>query len=729
MLEDEINAYHLIITDLEAPRIANKQAISEGNWYPIEKEKYCISYEELKNFLRSKNFSYSDEIINSLVKKGFLIQLPCDKDGCVCLRSLHMDILIRSSHITTLHGNPPYLLSYKFAIARLKVPVKQDRTIIPGENDPAWNKLQSSILSFFNGHKELADKYTSILRKYLSRRQTGLDSFQAYVLSEMLSSNKNTYAIVAPTGSGKTEIYLFYSLAMVMKWRLLEGEDNNRRKVILVYPRKALTIDQAYRIIELLSIANKLLKEAYNNSITYGIRDRDTPKQFSGYQQRSSMYVKRGDPFRGVVCPSCPKGQLAYDDETSVVCKACNEKYYFIKTVRRTVPEADIIATNPWALETRLLDSAAEDVNAETLSDAALLVFDEAHEYTGVSGGILATLIDILRKINNHKDVKLVFSSATIPDPDDFISKLSGDNNCEVFDFNKQVAEGKLQVKGERLVILANFMMNPRYSWNTYCQLWSVLMAFLSYAYKQRGIQQPQSLLFINNIKELRRVRSGYTENLRLGEPKDHLSDNLDPLDPYCYWHYLPANSVDQIRKRALRGELFDELKDLLIEMHSEVSKEDREIIAMRLRSGEGLVALSTSSLELGVDYDGVGFVLNAGLDNPISLVQRIGRGGRSDKTMRTVLGIILARAIPTEMLKTYEKNFMQAVATMSIEGYKLLITKDNPQIIKRGILIESIAQLAKKGRDTYASKDSKGPIKDLETLQSLIEDIIGEIS
>jgi DEAD/DEAH box helicase domain-containing protein len=725
MSEDEVKAYHAIITELEAPVIAGEQNIQEGGWLLIVNHEYYIPRDRLRSFLEKKNFSNPDKIIDALVNKGFLVMLPCSKDDCPGFRSLHMDILVRSSQITTLHGNPPYLLSYKFAITRLKVPIKEDRVIIPSVNNPLWNELQSAILYFFNNDRRLADVYANILKKYLSRRGTGLDGFQAYVLRKMLSSDKSTYAIVAPTGSGKTEIYLFYSLAMVMKWRLLEND--RRKKILLVYPRKALTVDQAYRIIELLSIANDELAHT-KYQITFGIRDGDTPLGITANQSRDTRLVKIGELFRGVACPHCGKGLLAYESINSVICKYCNKKFDFIKTVRRTVAQADIVATNPWALETRLLDSAAEDVGARTLSDIALAVFDEAHEYTGVSGGILATLLDVLRGISDQKDVNLVFSSATIPDPRDFIVKLSGDDSCEIFNFNNEVAGGRLQIKGERLVILAHFMMNPRYSWNTYCQLWSVLMAFLSYAYKLLGLPQPQSILFINNIKELRRAKSGYIENLRLGEPKDHLIDSLDPLDPYCYCHYLPINSAKQIRERALRGELFNELKDLVVEIHSEVPRESREKVAARLRGGEGLVALSTSSLELGVDYDGVGFVLNSGLDNPITLVQRIGRGGRGDKTMRTVLGIVLARALPTEMLKTYEESFMKAVATMSISGYKLFITKDNPQVIKRGILIESMAKLAKKGKDTYASGASKGPIRDSETLQSFIKYILGEI-
>jgi len=337
----------------------------------------------------------------------------------------------------------------------------------------------------------------------------------------------------------------------------------------------------------------------------------------------------------------------------------------------------------------------------------------------------MASLIDVMRSINNYGHLEIVFSSATVPDPQDFFLKLSGDNTCRVYDFQDLVIKRKIvNIVGERLIILGYFAMNPQYSWVTYCQLWAVLMAFLSYAYKLREMWQLQSVLFVNNLKELRRIRSGYEESLRLGEPKDHLKEDLESLDPYCYWHYLPVAVRRNISQ--LEGEkLFNELNYRVAEVHSEAPKEEKESTVSRLRGGDGLVALSTSSLELGVDYDGVGFILNVGLDNPISLIQRVGRGGRSDRTLRTVLGLFLVRALPTEMLKTYDENFMRALATTSFEGYKLLITRDNPQIVKRRILIEAVAKLAKKNLETYAS--GRG-IQSLEALRSLIENVLGEI-
>lgn len=715
---DYVRAYHLIVEE-EARILSNEQRIEEGRWYSVTNLKYYIERDQLKELLKKKGYSNPDEVINFLINRGFLVQLPeSPEDGeSHRLRSLHMDILVRSSQITTEHGRPPYLLSSKFTLSKLKVPAREDRTIIPtlGAGFPA-DSLWSAVLSFFKGDQQLAETYVNIMKDYLGH--SGLDSFQTHVLYSMLTSETNTHAIIAPTGSGKTEIYLFYLLAKLMKWRILEKDA--RKKALLVYPRKALTVDQAYRIVKLLSKANRQLNRI-NVNLTFAIRDGETP--------RKREQVEDGTLFRGVNCPIC-NNQLIYSKKSGkerpvVRCKQCGREYSFIKVVRDEVAEADIIATNPWALEVRLLDNSTYDVNANAISNVGLLVFDEVHEYTGLSGGIMASLIDVMRSINNYGHLEIVFSSATVPDPQDFILKLSGDNTCRVYDFQDLVIKRKIvNIVGERLIILGYFAMNPQYSWVTYCQLWAVLMAFLSYAYKLREMWQPQSVLFVNNLKELRRIRSGYEESLRLGEPKDHLKEDLESLDPYCYWHYLPVAVRRNISQ--LEGEkLFNELNYRVAEVHSEAPKEEKESTVSRLRRGDGLVALSTSSLELGVDYDGVGFILNVGLDNPISLIQRVGRGGRSDRTLRTVLGLFLVRALPTEMLKTYDENFMRALATTSFEGYKLLITRDNPQIVKRRILIEAVAKLAKKNLETYAS--GRG-IQSLEALRSLIENVLGEI-
>jgi len=280
-------------------------------------------------------------------------------------------------------------------------------------------------------------------------------------------------------------------------------------------------------------------------------------------------------------------------------------------------------------------------------------------------------------------------------------------------------------------VILGLFSMKPQYSWNTYCQLWAVLMTFLSYCYDERRkyfaeVPSLQSVIFVNNIKELRRLRSGYLNNLSLGEPGDHLDPQRvsDPLDPFCYWHYAPASARDRLKQMAESGELQKHLVQRLAEMYSELSKEERASAVARLKSQEGLTVLSTSSLEIGVDYEGVTFILNAGLDNPISLIQRIGRGGRSDKVLRTVTGIVLSRPIITEAFLFFSEDYRESLASLSIANskYKLRVTTENPRILERGMMMKSVSKLALEGEKTYASKTS---ITDEQELISFLEKML----
>uniref|UniRef100_A0A7C4S9E0 DEAD/DEAH box helicase n=1 Tax=Geoglobus ahangari TaxID=113653 RepID=A0A7C4S9E0_9EURY len=711
-IEKLIRAYHLIV-EKEASIIAGSN-IREGEWYSVNDPRYYLERDELKKFLRSQNFGDPDKIIEDLIKQGFLIYLSDNFRSAETnkLRSLHMDVLVRSSQITTQHGRPPYILSCKFTIKKSRIPFREDRKIIPNEtSDDVSKSLWNTIFSFFNGRADLANTYISIMKDYL--KNSGLDAYQAGVLRKILLSEKNTHAIIAPTGAGKTEIYLFYLLATLMKLRILEKDE---RKALLIYPRRSLALDQAYRLIKLLSIANDRLKK-YNSILTFAIRDGDTLRHLKDAK----------GSFRGIICPHCEKGPLVYGKGGEIVCDGCKKEYRFIKTIRGETGKADIIATNPWALEIRLIDSALGDVDIKALSNLHLMLFDEAHEYRGLSGGILGScILDIIKE--NNPNLKLVFSSATIPNARSFISKLSGDSNCEIYNFEDIIDLIGNGISGEKLVILSYLTINPNYSWNTYCQLWAVFMAFIAYAYKRRELKQPQSLVFINNIRELRRAHSGYIENIRLGEPKDHLSDGIESRDPYCYWHYLPSEQREEVYQSARSRKLYEELEKKVYEMHSQLPREEREEVIRRLRQEDGLVVFSTSSLELGVDYDGVSFILNSGLDNPISLIQRIGRGGRNYKTLNTVLGLILIRAIPTEILRIYDQNFIRALSEMSSEDYSLFVTRDNPQILKRAMLIESLSKLAMKGLPTYASKGSKGPIKDLDTLQSLIKDIVEEI-
>ncbi len=78
---------------------------------------------------------------------------------------------------------------------------------------------------------------------------------------------------------------------------------------------------------------------------------------------------------------------------------------------------------------------------------------------------------------------------------------------------------------------------------------------------------------------------------------------------------------------------------------NADIDRDERIEKEEVLRQGNFRVVLSTSTLELGVDLPNVGFILQLGV--PIqgdSIIQRFGRGGRSNDTFRISLGILVAK-------------------------------------------------------------------------------------
>ncbi|MEM0236131.1 DEAD/DEAH box helicase [Thermofilum sp.] len=731
LMPDEklIQAYHQIITRLEIPRVvASGEQVKEGKWYVISNISYSITKDEILELLRGEFSGEASQIFEELVKRGFLIPLSGSSalDGVEEYRSLHMDVLIRSSEIRTAYDSSRYLLSSKLAYQFVPTPTELDRRISLGmpalEGGPlsaAQRDLEEAVNLFFEGHRDLVDSYKRIVGQFVQ----GLDAYQALSLADLLRSNKSVHVLVAPTGSGKTEIFLLYALAWLMRQRYLQRDQG---RVLLLYPRKALTADQASRIIKLLHISSE-----NKHRFTFAIRDGDTPR-------RNDLWGKEDLRFRGVECPKCGGELVVRGPNDGIVCKKCREKYDFVMVTREQAATADVIATNPWALEVRLLDSNKDDVNVETIGEVGLVIIDEAHEYKGIGGGLFRALLDVIRYVKRvsrtGENLRIILSSATIPQPSDFASKLTGasEKELQVIGYDDVRARyGEGAISGRRLVLLGLFSMSPQFSWNTYCQLWLVLTTFLSSCYElRRGIfsRTPsiQSVLFVNNIRELKRVRSGFLNNLTLGEPKDHLNPQIPAIDPFCYWHYIPSRYREEVRKKVEQQQMRGVLENKLAIMLSELDISERTQNISRLRRGESLAVLSTSSLELGVDYRSVMFILNSGLDNPISLVQRIGRGGRGAETLRTVLGIVLARASIIDTYLLYDRAYSESLLSLRPSAsYKLLVTRNNPQVEERARLIKAVASLALEGKRTYASqKPLRSESEVVNFLRSICEKI-----
>lgn len=718
---DLIRAYHNLIKR-EYRKIVDPNTKALRPY--LDPKDSMLSLEEIKRITKE------DKHLQRLRDLGFLVKL--DEDH---YRSLHMDVAIRSATLKTYYLGLDYIISPRLNIYEIPIPSERDRTLKARISKNLYeSELYRRIEGFFND-PEISEIYREIIDRYFAffAPTGGLDVFQVLALITMLKENerykKKSYIVSAPTGAGKTEVFLLYSLAKVLRDKA-QGTSSN---VLLVYPRKALAIDQAGRVMKLLYLTNEILEEYDKKDlrITFGIRDGETPRRYKLVETMRSEIPY----FRGLNCPLCRENSgLLYKlkkRRITVECEKGEHKFNFVRPTRESLGESppDFLLSNMWAVEWRLVETKEKqnDINVDYFENLSLLVVDEAHEYNGLSGGLVSALLRNIVETSSKPDFEIILSSATLPNPESFGKKLTGMDDIVNIDFNRVIKD--INFEGTRLVLMGVYDILPMYSWNTYSQLWAILMAFLNYVYTvQNKGYTPQSIIFIQNIKEIRRALRGVEESISLGEPKDHIITISDPFDPYSYAHYIEDSDFKEslIEKLKTEGKL-KELENKIQEMHSEVSVNKRREVISELnketRSNIGAV-FSTSTLEVGVDYSNVSFILNCGVDSPISLRQRIGRGGRGPNTLKTVLGIILTKKVPSETFLIHDINIWEKLDPLGgYFGEELLVSFENPQILTRYALTKALIKMAKMGQETYSS--GRKTINNKQRLSEFLDNLL----
>jgi len=729
---DLTRCYHELISrefKLATSNIVEKEGYMHGTILSPNKIN-VLSKNDIVKLFDKLNGGYGEKCFNELSNMGFIVKLGDNK-----FRSLHMDVALRSAFLRTAYDYVPYLVSPRIGLYRFSVPSKSDRIIIvgkrkyPHENfEIIANFLNNSIDAFF-GNENGAKLYKEFLMEHF--KNGGLDAFQAWALATLLRDNnkiRQSHILTAPTGAGKTEIFVLYTIAKMVRSKF----NNTNENAVLVYPRKALAIDQTSRLILLIRELNKVA-EKHNITLTVGIRDGETPKwKKGGYvisKNNKDHIVEDGESFKGMVGLN-EKPFLYRIKDSKLKVEYDGDILEFIRVTRKDMYTSppDILVTNMWTLERRLLDDInKKDINVGYFSNTGLLVVDETHEYTGLSGGMVSSLLNVVFKVSEISDFEIILASATLPHSEKFgekfLPKKSSVNRIDFFEItNKLKNDLGVEFTGERLVLMGIYDLMPKYSWSSYVQLWSTYMAFLQFAYTHdKKPYKPKTLVFIENIKEIRRARRGVEEGVSLGEPKDHLIK--PPTDLYSYAHYSDDHKfINHIYNKIVnRKEPLVEINRRVYEMHSLLPPKDRKEVIEKLKKEDSdmAVVLTTSSLELGVDYGGVSFILNVGFENPLSLRQRIGRGGRSAKSLHTVLGIILTKKVPTESFLLHDPlvwDKLHPVRSIDSEEMELIVSRNNPQIIIRERLTYNIVKLGLKGEPTYSSG------RPIRTKEELIE-------
>ena len=235
------------------------------------------------------------------------------------------------------------------------------------------------------------------LRERIPREITHLYNHQERAIRAIHGGN--TTLVSTGTGSGKTECFLYPIVSRCLTLR--DEEAPPGISAVIVYPMNALAEDQLMRLRSLLA----------GTGITFGLYVRKTPEQernVAGARLHEGAsradYEARLDQARLE-----GSGESVYPAE-----EVCSRE-----AMRAQGGQPRILLTNVKQLE--LLLTRQRDVELFAGARLDMLVFDEAHTFTGALGAETACLIRRLRAFCGHeaRETVCVATSATIVDRDD----------------------------------------------------------------------------------------------------------------------------------------------------------------------------------------------------------------------------------------------------------------------------------------------------------------------
>jgi len=328
-------------------------------------------------------------------------------------------------------------------------------------------------------------------------------------------------------------------------------------------------------------------------------------------------------------------------------------------------------------------DLDASDILGETPVD--MIVFDEVHEYEPAELGLLyftLKALNYVRGVKNLSPLKVLLLSATIANAADLARELT-DEDALILNYGDIVSRERSRIEmleksgriglTKKLVILGILTISPTYSWETYTSQLAVTLLYMNNALRMLNKGVKQTIIFLNNVRELNRVHSIIENDLQLGSPLDNAclrgswGSILDPVKyrySLCHYTYMLQNSQSGsieiskfINDVSGYGHAKSYLFPRLAKVFSGTPLSERLKLVEEIRNEDVYVIIATSSLELGVDYPGVTVVANIGFSEKLpSLIQRFSRAGRRlSETLNTTLALLIVRNNPLEYTRLFE--------------------------------------------------------------------------
>lgn len=605
-----------------------------------------------------------------LMSQGLLIEYPDST-----FRTMHMDLIFRAVNVKAAPWSPKIALEFKIPEPRI-------------EYLPSFDEVQLEELKTFN---QLSSNLSEVLCKSLQESgHKGLAFHQYYYLQKILAEQQKCYMLVAPTASGKSLIFYLAILINVLSRLNQEGT-----KTMILYPRKALATDQLSKFLKLVHKINYYLSSKGLRKITIGLDDGDTPRSF-----RSDV-VKSSEIFRGIKCmkPGC-QGSLRYqviDEKSLIVCEACKEVYDEIFTTKEDIWSGcpDIVFSNLSALNRRMMMKSAQGLMGPSLK---WIVLDEAHVYREELGGHVRWLLrrlDARFNVLTKGNIRFIISSATIPKPVLFASKLVGLEAERIYfeQYNEILKLAKRKFRKITLdVILAP---NPLRSAESLVEELALLLGVWCFTNLKKAV------IFVDNVSEIERLHD-FVVNTIICERKAH-NDHLDPaktqgvmnITNTFSWRSITRN-VSNIDPLSLAG---------IYNVHNaELPPQQRAMIENLFKSKNSGLIFSTSTLELGIDIGDVAAIVQYKVPlTSESYIQRVGRAGRSDDILKVALGMLVLTNSPSQVRFILGNEYLRLIDPEQIDPYiEIPVAWENEEIKRQHVIFSILDTVAAKGSPTY---------------------------
>lgn len=282
---------------------------------------------------------------------------------------------------------------------------------------------------------------------------------------------------------------------------------------------------------------------------------------------------------------------------------------------------ANVIATNPDMLHFGILPNHAKW--ADFFVRLEFVVVDEAHMFRGIFGTHVAMIIRRLRRIAHHygSDPTFVFTSATIGNPGELASRLSG--------LDVTVSDGDDSPTGDRLVAL-----------------WNPPIEDIDLG-KRRSAMSEATDLFVDLLRHDRHTIV-----------------------------FNRSRKATELMYRWTRDRLDADRKGRIAPYRSGYLASERRQIEERLFSGELLGVTATNALELGIDVGSMDCAIITTFPGTISSFRQ--QAGRAGRTQRTSLAVLVGGE---DALDQYFMSHPTELFERTPEA--AVINPDNPQVLE----------------------------------------------